>query len=162
MSDSGIKLADLFSAVNRKDKQWWERLSKEQQSKFSSWLYNRYMSAVRHSNPLMHQYYLMASNKRINRDLSKLTKHHSKLIYLLMTTLANEHTQADHQFVPAMKKNKANKATNAKMRVLTELNPSLKEQDLQLWAEIMTDEEFKQLMVEHGWDEKQIKAELKK
>lgn len=162
MSDAGIKLADLFSAINRKDRDWWERLSKEQQQKFSSWLYNRYMSAVRHNNPMMHQYYLMATNKHINRDLSKLTKNHAKLIYLLMTTLANEYTRADHQFVPAMKKNKANKATNAKMRILTELNPSLKEQDLQVWAEVMSDNEFKELMVGHGWDEKKIKAELKK
>ena len=162
MSDSGIKLANLFSAINRKDRNWWETLSKEQQQKFSSWLYTRYMSGVRHSNPIMHQYYLMATNKNINRYVSKLTKHHAKLIYLSMTTLANEYAKADHQFVPAMKKNKANKATNAKMRILTELNPSLKEQDLQVWAEVMTDDEFKQLMVEHGWEEKKIKAELKK
>ena len=162
MSDSVIKLANLFSAINRKDRNWWESLSKEQQQKFSSWLYTRYMSAVRHSNPIMHQYYLMATNKNINCHVSKLTKHHAKLIYLLMTTLANEYARADHQFVPAMKKNKANKATNAKMRILTDLNPMLKDQDLQTWAEVMTNDELKELMLEHGWDEKKIKAELKK
>ena len=79
-----------------------------------------------------------------------------------MTTLANEYARADHQFVPAMKKNKANKATNAKMRILTDLNPMLKDQDLQTWAEVMTNDELKELMLEHGWDEKKIKAELKK
>lgn len=160
--DSGIKLADLFSAVNHKDINWWERLSDEQRKKFSSWLYSRYMSIVRHNNPDMHRYYVLSANTTLNRDLSKLTKNHSKLIYLLMTTMVNEFTQADHQYIPPMKKNKADKKTNNKMRVLSELNPGSKDDDLETLASVMTDDEFAELMTAHGWDQKKIKSELKK
>ena len=118
MSDSGIKLADLFGAVNRKDRDWWERLSDEQRKKFSSWLYSRYMSIVRHNNPDMHRYYVLSANKELNRDLSKLTKNHAKLIYLLMTTMANDFTRADHQYIPPMKKNKADKKPTTKCECL--------------------------------------------
>ena len=162
MSDSGIKLADLFSAVNRKDRNWWERLSDEQRKKFSSWLYSRYMSIVRHSNPDMHRYYVLSANKELNRDLSKLTKNHAKLIYLLMTTMANDFTRADHQYIPPMKKNKADKKTNNKIRVLSELHPGSKDDDIETLASVMTDKEFEELLVSHGWETKKIKAELKK
>lgn len=162
MSDSGIKLADLFSAVNRKDRDWWERLSDEQRKKFSSWLYSRYMSIVRHSNPDMHRYYVLSANKELNRDLSKLTKNHAKLIYLLMTTMANDFTRADHQYIPPMKKNKADKKTNNKMRILSELHPGSKDDDIETLASVMSDTEFEELLVSHGWEVKKIKAELKK
>ena len=162
MSDSGIKLADLFGAVNRKDRNWWERLSDEQRKKFSSWLYSRYMSIVRHNNPDMHRYYVLSANKELNRDLSKLTKNHAKLIYLLMTTMANDFTRADHQYIPPMKKNKADKKTNNKMRILSELHPSSKDSDIETLASVMTDKEFEELLVSHGWETKKIKAELKK
>ena len=162
MSDSGIKLADLFGAVNRKDRDWWERLSNEQRKKFSSWLYSRYMSIVRHNNPDMHRYYVLSANKELNKDLSKLTKNHAKLIYLLMTTMANEFTRADHQYIPPLKKNKADKTTNNKMRILSELNPSSKDADLETLATVISDSEFEELLVSHGWETKKIKAELKK
>ena len=161
-ADSGIKLADLFSAVNRKDRDWWESLSAEQQKKFASWLYSRYMSVVRHNNPDMHRYYVLSANTTLNRDLSKLTKNHAKLIYLLMTTMSNEFARCDHQYIPPMKKNKADKKTNNKIRLLSEMNPSSKDADIETLASIMTDSEFEELLISHGWDSKKIKAELNK
>ena len=161
-SNSAIKLANLFSAVNRKDRNWWEQLNDDQRKKFSSWLYSRYMSIVRHNNPDMHRYYLMGTNNAINRHLSSLTKNHAKLIYLLMTTLPNEFARADHQYIPPMKKNKADKKTNNKMRILTQLNPNFKDDDLETLARVMTDDEFAELMESHGWESKKIKAELKR
>lgn len=162
MSDSGIKLADLFGAVNRKDRDWWERLNDEQRKKFSSWLYSRYMSVASHSNPDIHRYYVMATNTTLNKDLSELTKNHAKLIYLLMTTLANEYTRSDHRYIPPLKKNKADKNTNNKMRVLGELHPSSKDSDIETLATVMSDNEFEELLISHGWEIKKIKAELKK
>jgi hypothetical protein len=61
-----------------------------------------------------------------------------------------------------MKKNKADKKTNNKMRVLSELHPSSKDKDIETLATVMSDGEFEELLVSHGWDAKKIKAELKK
>ena len=162
MNDSKIKLADLFAAINRKDRDWWERLSDEQRKKFSSWLYSRYMSVVRHSNPDMHRYYVLVANKELNRDLSRLTKNHTKLVYLLMTTMADEYTTADHRYIPPLKKNRADKKTNNKMRILAELDPHSKNSDIETLAAVITDGEFTELLTEHGWDSKKIKSELSK
>jgi hypothetical protein len=79
-----------------------------------------------------------------------------------MTTLPNEFARADHQYIPPMKKNKADKKTNNKMRILTQLNPNFKDDDLETLASVMTDDEFVELMVSHGWESKKIKAELKR
>jgi hypothetical protein len=162
MDDSGIKLADLFGAVNRKDRDWWERLSDAQRKNFGAWLYSRYMSIVRHNNPDMHRYYVLSANKTLNIDFSRLIKNHRKLIYLLMTTMPNEFTRADHQYIPPLKKNKTDKKTNNKMRILSELNPSSKDADIETLASVMSDAEFEELLISHGWESKKIKAELKK
>ena len=61
-----------------------------------------------------------------------------------------------------MKKNKADKKTNNKMRVLSELHPGSKDDDIETLASVMTDKEFEELLVSHGWEVKKIKAELKK
>lgn len=161
MAENSIKLADLFGAINRKDRDWWERLSDEQRKKFSSWLYSRYMSIVRHNNPDMHRYYVLATNTVLNRDLSRLTKHHAKLIYLLMTTLPNEFSRVDHQYIPPMKKNRSDKKTNNKMRILGELYPARKINDIETLAGLLSDADFEQLMVGYGWDTKKIRSELK-
>jgi hypothetical protein len=162
MDDSRIKLADLFGAVNRKDRDWWERLSDAQRKNFGAWLYSRYMSIVRHNNPDMYRYYVLSANKTLNIDFSRLIKNHRKLIYLLMTTMPNEFTRADHQYIPPLKKNKTDKKTNNKMRILSELNPSSKDADIETLASVMSDAEFEELLISHGWESKKIKAELKK
>jgi hypothetical protein len=119
------------------------------------------MSIVRHSNPDMHRYYVLAANNVLNRDLSKLTKHHAKLIYLLMTTIPNEFARADHQYIPPLKKNRSDKKTNNKMRVLGELYPSYKDSDVEALAGLLSDADFEQLMIGYGWDNKKIRSELK-
>ena len=161
MSDSGIKLANLFHAINMKDTSWWETLTEEQQSKFSSWLYSRYMSVVRHNNPDMHRYYLINANQTLNPSISMLTKNHAKLIYLLMTTMVNEYTRTDHQYIPPMKKNKANKDINHIMKLLQQLYPHLKDDELELLASMTDKKEVKLELAEHGWSDKQIQTAFK-
>jgi hypothetical protein len=161
MSESGIKLADLFRAVNNKNTDWWETLTEEQQHKFSSWLYSRYMSIVRHNNPDMHRYYLINANQTLNPSISMLTKNHAKLIYLLMTTMVNEYTRVDHQYIPPMKKNKANKDINIIMKLLHQIYPNYKDDELELLASTTNKKEVKQLLQDHGYSDKQIKASFK-
>jgi hypothetical protein len=160
--EPGITIAGLFAAIHHKDKGWFDRLTEEQQQKFTTWVYHRWMSSVKHRNPDMQRYYLMATNKVINRDLSKLTKNHAKLAYLLMTSIPFDDDKIEHQWLVPMPQNKKNKAVNNKARVLATLNPAEKEDNLLALAELMTDAEFEALLVGHGWEPKKIKAELKK
>lgn len=160
--EPGITIAGLFAAIHRKDKLWWDNLTETQQHKFTHWVYNRWLSAVKHRDPDMHRYYLMAANKVVNRDMSRLQKNHGKLIYLLMTSIPFEPTYLEHQFLKPMPQNKKNKAVNNKARILATLNPSEKDDNILALAELMTDAEFEALLVEHGWEPKKIKAELKK
>ena len=120
------------------------------------------MSVVRHNNPDMHRYYVMAANTTLNRHLGKLTKNHAKLIYLLMTTMSNEVTKADHQYIPPLKKNKADKKTNNKIRLLSEIYPGYKDSDVETLAEVMSDIELEEILLTYGWETKKIKAELKR
>jgi len=105
-SESSIELRDLFSAVNRKDKSWWDQLSKPQQEKFSSWLYNRYMSSSRDNIPDMQRYFVMAANRAVNRNFNTIFKDHKKLQYLLMTTIPAHGITTDYQYSKPSKKSK--------------------------------------------------------
>ena len=160
MSDSGIELKDLFNAVNRKDRDWWERLSDTQQEKFAVWIYNRYFSSVISSNKDIKNFYLLATNQYLNKNQSILFKNHKKLIYLLMTTipLSNE----KYNWIKALRKNKSNKSANNKIKILSKLMPSSKDSDIEALANVMSDSEFEELLIDHGWELKKIKAELKK
>jgi len=160
--EPGITIPGLFTAIHRKDRDWFDRLNEEQQHKFTHWVYNRWLSAVKHCDPDMQRYYLMAANKIVNRDMSRLVKNHGKLVYLLMTTIPFETNYLEHQFPKPMPQNKKSKSVNNKAKILATLNPSEKEDNILALAELMTDAEFEALLVEHGWEPKKIKAELKK
>lgn len=157
-SESSIELRDLFSAVNRKDKSWWDQLSKPQQEKFSSWLYSRYMSSSRSNVPDMQRYYVMAANRTVNRNFSTVFKEHKKLQYLLMTTIPAHGITSDHQYIkPLPQTRKQNQA----IKTLLKLYPDEKIEDLETLSDMLSRADLKKLLVDHGWDDKAIKQELK-
>ena len=67
--------------------------------------------------------------------------------------------QKFHEWIPHKKKDKASKTGFDKL--IRKMYPNMKEDEVQLLASIVTKKELKEQLVELGWDDKQIKAELK-
>lgn len=158
-SESSIELRDLFNAVNRKDRGWWDRLTKPQQDKFGSWLYSRYISSSRNNIPDMQRYFVMAENRAVNKHFNTIFKDHKKLQYLLMTTVPAHGITSDYQYIkPLPQTRKQNQA----IKTLLKLYPSEKIEDLETLSDMLSPADLKKLLVDHGWDDKAIKQELKK
>lgn len=160
-SSSSIALRDLFGALSRKDRDWWNTLSQEQQEKFSAWLYNRYLSVPKSSNSLLNEYYLRAVNQHSNRNFNVIHKNHKKLQYLLMTTLIDPDIRCDHAYLKPMGKT-GDKKSNTRTKILTNLMPTAKIDDIHVLADLMSDDEIKQMLRDRGWEEKQIKQAMEK
>jgi len=159
MSDSKIELNRLFSAVNQKNRKWWNTLNSDQQTKFGGWLYNRYLSVANTRVADLTRYYVLAVNQHVNRNFSAL-KRHPQLQYLLYTTVPFQGGEAAHQYVkplPIMKKSgKDNRA-----EVLAELYTEMKIDDVVTWAELMTDDELREELESWGMNDRDIQKAFK-
>ena len=83
---SDLPLNKVLGALDQKDMQFWERCTPEQQKKIAPFLLNRYMSIVKGSSEL-HEYYLIATNQRVNVNYFALNKH-PKLVWQLLCTVS--------------------------------------------------------------------------
>lgn len=154
-SDADISLDNVLSAVDKKNTEWWETLNPEQQKKFSSWLYMRYVSNV-NGDPDLARYYVMAANERINKKFSTL-KNHPKLQYLLMTSASPGMGKQYHQWLPPAKVGKSNRK---RLNLLAKLFPNVSDKELEVLDQINTNEDIEQHLISLGWADKEIKAAL--
>jgi len=161
-TDANIDLKSLFDAINRKDRGFWDTLTAEQQKKFSYWLYNRYMSNVLGSADLQ-RYYLRANNLYSNhRGGSLSVEKYGKLCYLSLTTIPPGGYNPKHSFIPPMPRLKTKDGgTNHKFRVLLDLFPEMKIDDVKLMSELISTEQLQTLMQSYGMSDQQIAQALK-
>ena len=154
---NSIDLKDLLSAIDRKDVDWWETLTDEQKKDFNPWLAMRFTSMVTNS-PEYSQYYLLATNNRINKKFNSL-KDHKKLQYLLLTTASPGLGTKYHKLVKPPSRGKG----STKLRnVLEKLFPMSNDQEIDLLIETNTHEDLKAYLIDSGWTDKEINNALGK
>ena len=142
---SDLPLNKVLGALDQKDMQFWERCTPEQQKKIAPFLLNRYMSIVKGSSEL-HEYYLIATNQRVNVNYFALNKH-PKLVWQLLCTVSPGMGNQFHQWIG----NKKKKGNNSEIRKqLAELYPNYKNDELDLLASITTKKELKLLAEASG------------
>lgn len=154
--EGSIALDKLLPAIDRKDYNWWSTLTAEQQEGFSSWLYMRYASSVQHSDPDFPRYYLQSVNQHVNKHFN-IIRRHPQLVYLLLCAASPGIGTQRHNFLPPGKKGKANKR-NA---LFAKLYPLCNEEELDILAQVNTDEDLREYMLDAGWTDKEIAAALK-
>jgi hypothetical protein len=114
----------------------------------------RYGASVAGSSDLQ-AYYLMATNERVNKWFFDLNKH-PKLQWLLCTSVSPAMGKQHHYWQGTKKKEGNNKA----QKFLAKLYPTLKQDEVDLLAQINDKRDIERLARELGLDDKQIKAEL--
>jgi len=150
MSDK-LQLNTILGALDRKDYQFWDRCTPEQQKQIAPFLLNRYMSIVKDGKPakkrfIVECYYLMSTNENVNVNYFALSKH-PKLVWQLLCTVSPGMGNQFHQWV-ANKKKKSN--NNDIRKRLAEIYPNYKEDELDLLASITTKKELKELAEASG------------
>ena len=149
--DIGHEMAQL----DTKNRAFYDELTDEERKKFSTYLMLRWGSAVG-GEPMLQQYYLQAMNERVNKRFFDLGKH-PKLQWLLLTTVSPNMGKHRHEWMAFS----ARKSKDKRAAIIAKLYPEYKLDDCELMAASIPDPEFKAMLVELGWNDKEIKEALK-
>lgn len=156
MSDK-LNIANEMRAFDSKDRKFYIDLTEEEKKKFSTFLMIRWGSSVQGSAELQ-QYYLLACNENLNKNFFDLSRH-PELQWLLATTVSPGMGNFRHDWIKQKKKESGN---NKIIKFLQQIYPHYTTEDLELLAKINSNDDIKNLALQHGWDEKKIKTELLK
>jgi hypothetical protein len=108
--------------------------------------------------PDLESYYVLCVNERLNKHFFEISgTQHKKLQWLLATTVSPGMGAFKHDWISPKKKEKVDTKS---IKFLRELYPTLKDDELELMAEINDPRDLKNMAKKLGWDDKEIKKEL--
>ena len=149
--DIGYEMAQL----DLRNRMFYDELNDEERKKFSTYLMLRWGSVVV-GIPELQQYYLQAMNERVNKRFFDINKH-PKLQWLLLTTVSPNMGKHRHEWIAYSGKT----AKNKRAQKLLELYPHIKNDEAELLAQTITDEQYKEMLKERGYNNKEIKDAMK-
>lgn len=152
-----IELKEKLVAVDLNAKTLWDEIDDEQRKALKSelWILNRYVSNTKTNNREHQEHYVLTVNEFFNKHWFALQKH-PKLLWMLLCTCSYDGQKTFyHEWIGAPKKNNSN---SKKTKLLEELYPNLKDDEIETLTKIKTNDEFRDLARDLGWDEKDIKS----
>ena len=153
---SPLYIGNEMAAYDRKDRDYYDKFTDEERKQFSTYLMLRYGASVG-GNADLQAYYLMATNKYVNKHFFDLNKH-TKLQRLMCTTVSPNMGNQFHYWLAAKKKE--GKSTNKLRKVVAELYPNMKSDEMDMFMSMNTEKEIKEYCKELGWDDKRIKSDF--
>ena len=144
-----------MAQLDVKNREFYDELNDEEKKKFSTYLMLRYAASVDGGADLQ-EWYLRATNDRINQNFFDLNKH-PKLQWLLCTTVSPDMGRQRHYWQASKKKDSANSKT---VKFLTKLYPHMKADELALLAELNDVKDIKAMAKSMGMPDSEIKKEL--
>ncbi len=152
-----LNIKNEMAALDRKDRDYYDAMTEEEKKKFAPYLMIRWSSSVA-GDPVLQEWYLRAANENLNRNFFDISaSQHKKFLWLLSTTVGAGMSGVYHQWVPPKKK----ESTSKVFKLIRQLMPDLREDEIELMVELNTKEDIIELAREHGWEEKKIKELLK-
>lgn len=145
-----IPLNKILTALDRKDRDFYDNLDDDEKKGFSPFLMLRYASSIQ-GDPELEHYYIASTNHYANVGIleSPLSKH-PKLQWLMFTAVSPGLGTMRHNWIKQKPKPK-NKGT-AIRKELAEFYPSMKDCDLDLLSTMVTKRELTALRKAHGND----------
>lgn len=150
-----LSINNEMAQLDAKNYDFYDELNEEERKKFSTYLMLRYAASVQGS-PDLQEWYLRATNDRINQNFFDLNRH-PKLQWLLCATVSPGMGTQRHYWQAAKKKDSSN---NKAIKFILKLYPYLKEDEAELLAEINTEKDLKALARSMGMTDQEIKKEL--
>ncbi len=150
-----LSINNEMAQMDAKNYSFYDGLSEEERKKFSTYLMLRYAASVQGS-PDLQEWYLRATNDRVNQNFFDLGRH-PKLQWLLCTTVSPGMGTQRHYWQAAKKKDSAN---NKAVKFIIKLYPHIKQDEAELLAEINSDKDLRELAKKLGMADQDIKKEL--
>ena len=140
-----------LNAVSTKDYNFFTNLTDEEKKEFSPYVLMRYIS-----NPYgdrdIQEWFIEMTNETVNKNHWSLSKDHKPLLWKLYAVIGAG-VKTNFQYLASGKKEKVDKVG----KLLAELYPLMKLEDINIWANLMSDEDKKELFDKIGFDKKQRK-----
>ena len=150
-----LSINNEMTQFDRKNRDFYDELTDEERKKFSTYLMLRYGASVE-GNADLQEWYLRATNERMNINFFDLGKH-PKLQWLLATTVSPGMGVQRHYWQASKKKEGSNSKA---VKFVTQLYPHMKQDEVELLADINTTKELKELAKQLGWTDQDIKKAL--
>jgi hypothetical protein len=142
---------------DNKNREFYDSLSDEEKKKFSTYMILKWGANVNGSAEYQ-EWYLRATNERVNKNFFDLGKH-PKLQWLTLTTVSPGLGAQAHYWISGQKKY-ADPDTNKKIKFIENQYPNLSTAELELMAAINSMDNLRELARQLGWDDIKIKSEL--
>ena len=150
-----LSINNEMAQLDAKNYDFYDELNEEERKKFSTYLMLRYAASVQGS-PDLQEWYLRATNDRVNQNFFDLNRH-PKLQWLLCATISPGMGLQRHYWQAAKKKDSSNSKA---VKFIIRLYPHIKQDEAELLAEINSDKELKELAKKMGMTDQDIKKEL--
>lgn len=151
-----LSINNEMAQLDLKNRGFYDELNDEERKKFATYLMLRYAASVE-GNADLQEWYLRVTNERVNQNFFDLGKH-PKLQWLLCTTVSPNMGKFRHYWQAAKKKDGTSNTKSIKF--LTKLYPGMKQDEIELLAELNDVKELKSLAKQMGMTDSDIKKEL--
>jgi hypothetical protein len=145
MAAPKLDIFKMLGAMDRKDYKFYDNLSEDERKGFSAFLALKWGASVEGGREVEH-YYLAATNHYCNKYWYDINKH-PKLQWLELCAAAPGIGRAKHKWLtPKKKETKKNDHT----KVLAELFPNVKRDDIELLSKLVSKKEVNDYIKQHG------------
>jgi len=151
-----LSLNNELKQLDHKNRDFYDELDDTEKKKFSTYLMMKYSANVE-GDPDLQEWYLRASNERVNKNFFDLGQH-PKLQWLLCTSVSPNMGSHRHYWL-SNKKVDIPKKTKV-IKFLTKLYPYMKEDEIHLLSQINDDADILELAQKLGLSDQEIKKEL--
>jgi hypothetical protein len=143
-SKQTLPVKDILAAIDMGAKSVWDELSDEEKKQVNFWLLNRYVSSVK-GNRDAQELAVFKTNEYYNKNWNTLGTRHPKLQWQLLCMSGNTGRIEFHQWMGFKQKKGNNNAT----KLLQQIYPNMKQDEVELLARLSTKKELKALAEEH-------------
>lgn len=115
-----VDLFEVLAAMDRKDYDYYDKLSPEQQKKIVPFMLVKWMSTIKGSEGLQ-RYYTMSTNEYANKHLfNEYVQKHPKLQWLMLCAASPGLGKQFHQWIPQIKEKVSELRENAQLKDIKE------------------------------------------
>ena len=145
MAQQAFPVKDVLACLDSNAKSVWDELTDEQKKGVNFWLLNRYASSVAGSRDAQELAVVM-TNEIYNKNWNELGARHPKLQWQLLCSLHNANSDIRRHVWIGFKKKQGN---NNSIKLLQQIYPNMKQDEVELLARLLTKKELKQLAEDH-------------
>ena len=154
MAQEKLAIKEILSWIDNGYKAIWDQLEDDHKKQISFWLLNRYVASV-NGNREKQELAIFKTNEYYNKHFNTIgvgkDNGHQKLMWQLLVMSGSTGKNEFHPWIGFKKKAGGN---DKSVKLLEQIYPNMKQDEVELLAGISTKKELKELAEEHGIDTK--------